>query len=166
MSYSKPNVASVMFPQFKKTLPSMSSKTILITGTTTGTGKVAARTVADLGAKVLLLNRASERSQKIYDQLTTEFPKAEIHKVECDLQSFTSVRKAIEAIQRICPEGIHVLCNNAGVMAMPDQATKDGFDIQMQTNHLSHSKYILTYFKNEKFKELSSAEFVQANRRW
>ena len=142
MSYSKPHVASVMFPQFKKSLPSMSSKTVLITGTTSGTGKVAARTVADLGAKVLLLNRASERSQKIYNQLTTEFPKAEIHKVECDLQSFTSVRKAIETIQRICPEGIHVLCNNAGVMAMPDQATKDGFDIQMQTNHLSH--FLLT----------------------
>ena len=142
MSYSKPHVASVMFPQFKKNLPSMSSKTVLITGTTSGTGKVAAKTVADLGAKVLLLNRESERSQKIYNQLTTAFPKVEIHKVECDLQSFTSVRKAIETIQKLCPEGIHVLCNNAGVMAMPDQPTEDGFDIQMQTNHLSH--FLLT----------------------
>ena len=49
MSYSKPHVASVWFPQFKESLPSMSSKTVLITGTTSGTGKVAARTVAELG---------------------------------------------------------------------------------------------------------------------
>ncbi len=34
-------------------------------------------------------------------------------------------------------ERLDVLCNNAGVMAMPDQATKDGYDVQMQTNSIS-----------------------------
>ena len=32
------------------------------------------------------------------------------------------------------PDGIDVLCNNAGVMGMPDVATPDGFDAQMQSN--------------------------------
>jgi len=40
------------------------------------------------------------------------------------------------------PGGIDVLCNNAGVMALEDQATKEGYDVQMQTNHLSH--FLLT----------------------
>ena len=40
------------------------------------------------------------------------------------------------------PNGLNVLCNNAGVMALKDQATKDGYDVQMQTNHLSH--FLLT----------------------
>lgn len=35
-----------------------------------------------------------------------------------------------------------MLCNNAGVMALSDTATKDGYDVQMQTNHLSH--FLLT----------------------
>ena len=35
-----------------------------------------------------------------------------------------------------------MLCNNAGVMALKDRATADGFDVQMQTNHLSH--FLLT----------------------
>lgn len=35
-----------------------------------------------------------------------------------------------------------VLCNNAGIMAFPDQATIDGFDVQMQSNHLGH--FLLT----------------------
>ena len=46
MSYSN-HVASVWFPQLKESLPSMSSKTVLITGTTSGTGKVAAEPLLD-----------------------------------------------------------------------------------------------------------------------
>ncbi len=48
---------SVHFPSFKAGLPSMAGKTVVITGTTSGTGKVAAETVAGLGAKLLVLNR-------------------------------------------------------------------------------------------------------------
>merc|ERR1711963_932280 len=39
-------------------------------------------------------------------------------------------------------KGLDVLCNNAGIMATKDEATEDGFDTQMQTNHLSH--FLLT----------------------
>jgi len=40
-----------------------------------------------------------------------------------------------------CPLKLHVLSNNAGIMAFSDQATKDGYD-WMQTNRLSH--FLLT----------------------
>lgn len=133
---------SVHFPQFKAQLPSMAGKTVVITGTTSGTGRVAARTAAELGAKVLLLNRASSRSTSSAAELRETYPDAEIHEVECDLQSFASVEAAAQRVAELCPEGVHVLCNNAGVMAMPDVATVDGFDVQMQTNHLSH--FLLT----------------------
>merc|ERR1712217_47424 len=39
-------------------------------------------------------------------------------------------------------EGVDVLCNNAGIMAVQDKATEDGCCVQMQTNHLSH--FLLT----------------------
>ncbi len=120
----------------------MQGKTVVITGTTSGTGYIAADTVAGLGAKLLLLNRASERAIKANKALRGTYPNAEIHSVDCDLQSFASVRAAIKEVIRICPEGVHVLCNNAGVMALKDEATVDGYDIQMQTNHLSH--FLLT----------------------
>lgn len=120
----------------------MAGKVVVITGTTSGTGKVAAHTVAALGAKVLVLNRPSERSAAAFDELTAAFPNAPLHAVDCDLQSFESVRKAARTVSELCGEGIDVLCNNAGVMALPDQATGDGFDVQMQTNHLSH--FLLT----------------------
>ena len=38
--------------------------------------------------------------------------------------------------------GLDVLVNNAGVMMQPDHRTTDCFDVQMQTNHLSH--FLLT----------------------
>lgn len=134
--------SSKHFPTFLANLPSMQGKTVVITGTTSGTGQVAAHTVASLGAKVLVLNRASERSTASLAELTTAYPDAEVHPVECDLQSFESVAAAANTVAELCPEGVHVLANNAGVMALADQATGDGYDVQMQTNHLSH--FLLT----------------------
>ncbi len=142
MSYTKKNVESQYFPQFKASLPSMKGKTVVITGTTSGTGWVAAQTLASLGANLLLLNRPSQRSKDSFSQLKSSFPDVEIHSVDCDLQSFASVKTAAIQITQICPEGVHVLCNNAGVMALADEPTRDGYDIQMQTNHLSH--FLLT----------------------
>ncbi len=120
----------------------MAGKTVAITGTTSGTGRAAAATVAELGAKVVLLNRKSERSERALQELKAAYPSAEFVGVECDLMSFASVKKAAQAVKKACPEGIHVLCNNAGVMALKDEATADGFDVQMQVNHLSH--FLLT----------------------
>jgi len=130
------------FPAFKAALPAMGAKTVAITGTTSGTGKVAAHTMAELGAKVLVLNRSSDRSTTALDELTATFPSAEVHSVECDLQSFDSVTAAAAQVTELCPEGVDVLTNNAGVMALGDVATVDGYDVQMQTNHLSH--FLLT----------------------
>jgi NAD(P)-dependent dehydrogenase (short-subunit alcohol dehydrogenase family) len=130
------------FPAFLAGLPSMTHKTVVITGTTSGTGKIAAATVAGLGAKVLVLNRASERSIAAFAELTAAHPDADLHSVECDLQSFDSVRAAATTVADLCPEGVDVLANTAGVMALADTATSDGYDVQMQTNHLSH--FLLT----------------------
>jgi len=57
--------------------------------------------------------------------------------------SFESVREAGKALNKeLAGVGLDVLCNNAGIMATKDEATKDGCDTQMQTNHLSH--FLLT----------------------
>jgi len=123
-------------------LHSQAGKTIAITGTTSGTGFAAARAVAKKGANLILLNRVSERAKTALKKLKLEFPNGQIFGVDCDLTSFASVRKAARKVKEISPEGLDVLCNNAGVLGLKDEATVDGFDIQMQTNHLSH--FLLT----------------------
>ena len=141
-SYKKPNLKSFYYDKAVSQIPSLSGKTIAITGTTSGTGLVAAQNVAKKGAQVLLLNRKSDRSKKSYDLLKETCPEADFINIECDLQNFSSVKKATKIIIDKYKNGLDVLCNNAGVMALKDQATTDGFDVQMQTNHLSH--FLLT----------------------
>lgn len=119
----------------------MSHKVIAITGTTSGTGFVCARELAKKGATVILLNRQSERSEQAYKRLLDSVPDDKLDPINCDLQSFASVRQAVEEIKSRY-EKIDVLVNNAGVMALKDLATKDGYDVQMQTNVLSH--FLLT----------------------
>ena len=115
----------------------MTNKVMVITGTTSGTGFVCAREVAKKGATVILLNRKSGRSEDSLKQLQESVPAGSFEAIDCDLQSFESVRNAIEAI-KLKHEVIDVLVNNAGVMAMKDAATTDGYDVQMQTNVISH----------------------------
>lgn len=112
-----------------------------VTGTTSGTGFVCARELARLGATVLLLNRASERATASLAELRAAVPGATFHPVTCDLQDFASVRAAAAEIRRRY-DRLDILCNNAGVMALGDVATVDGYDVQMQTNVISH--FLLT----------------------
>eukprot|EP00615_Pteridomonas_danica_P012568 CAMPEP_0114347744 /NCGR_PEP_ID=MMETSP0101-20121206/14153_1 /TAXON_ID=38822 ORGANISM="Pteridomonas danica, Strain PT" /NCGR_SAMPLE_ID=MMETSP0101 /ASSEMBLY_ACC=CAM_ASM_000211 /LENGTH=334 /DNA_ID=CAMNT_0001485253 /DNA_START=180 /DNA_END=1184 /DNA_ORIENTATION=- len=148
-TYSQARVVETQwFNDFQEGLPSVEGKVIAITGCTSGTGYICARTCARKGAHVVMLNRASERSEKALEKLTQDAPGAQITKVDCDLMDFDSVRSAaLKLKEKFSDQGIDVLCNNAGIMAMEDKATKDGYDVQMQTNHLSHfllSKEIFT----------------------
>lgn len=119
----------------------MTGKVVAITGTTSGTGFVCAREVAKKGATVILLNRSSKRAEASLQQLKEAVPGAKFDWIPCDLQNFESVIEAAKTIESKYTV-IDGLVNNAGVMAMKDKATKDGYDVQMQTNVLSH--FLLT----------------------
>jgi NAD(P)-dependent dehydrogenase (short-subunit alcohol dehydrogenase family) len=142
MSYDKPaDVQSKFFPEFRAKLVPMTGKTVAITGCTSGTGYIAARVCLELGARVIMLNRPSARADQALASLKAAVPGGNIELVACDLMSFASVRQAgAELVSKL--DSLDVLCNNAGIMATVDQATVDGCDTQMQTNHLSH--FLLT----------------------
>ncbi|MGK0367231.1 MAG: NAD(P)-dependent dehydrogenase (short-subunit alcohol dehydrogenase family) [Thermoproteota archaeon] len=116
---------------------SMDGAVVAITGTTSGTGYVAARELAKKGAEVILLNRESERAIKSLEKLSSDVPTGKFVQIICDLQSMESVEKSITQIKSKY-KVVDVLCNNAGVMALEDYATIDGYDVQMQTNVISH----------------------------
>eukprot|EP00571_Detonula_confervacea_P014784 CAMPEP_0172301954 /NCGR_PEP_ID=MMETSP1058-20130122/3754_1 /TAXON_ID=83371 /ORGANISM="Detonula confervacea, Strain CCMP 353" /LENGTH=353 /DNA_ID=CAMNT_0013012277 /DNA_START=82 /DNA_END=1143 /DNA_ORIENTATION=+ len=131
-------------------LPSLADKTVAITGTTTGLGHALARcAIVKNAALVLLLNRKSERSEKSEKDLHKYIDddgsnKTVIKTIDCDLMSFDSVKKAAEEVNQEVKSygGLDVLCLNAGIMAQDDNRTQDGFEVQMQTNQLSH--FLLT----------------------
>eukprot|EP00629_Pelagomonadales_sp_RCC1024_P019366 CAMPEP_0119283964 /NCGR_PEP_ID=MMETSP1329-20130426/29533_1 /TAXON_ID=114041 /ORGANISM="Genus nov. species nov., Strain RCC1024" /LENGTH=172 /DNA_ID=CAMNT_0007284639 /DNA_START=57 /DNA_END=572 /DNA_ORIENTATION=+ len=144
-AYVKPAVESVVYPKFAAAIAgdALKGKTFAITGCTSGTGLAAAKLFAEKGGNVILLNRASPRSEAALAAVSAAAAGGTISHVDCDLMDFASVRAAAGAVLAAAAEsGVDVLCNNAGVMALADKATKDGYDVQMQTNHLSH--FLLT----------------------
>ena len=129
-------------------IPSLQNKAVAITGTTTGLGHSLARcAIVKNAALVLLLNRKSERSEKSEQDLQkylVDKSMTVIRSIECDLQSFDSVKNAADLVNEEVKSfgGLDVLCLNAGIMAIDDNRTGDGYDVQMQTNQLSH--FLLT----------------------
>ena len=85
-----------------------------------------------------MLNRPSPRAEAaLTDVKAVAADGCVVTHVDYDAMSFASVRAAAKTVLAATPE-LDVLANNAGVMALQDKATTDGFDLQMQTNHLSH----------------------------
>jgi NAD(P)-dependent dehydrogenase (short-subunit alcohol dehydrogenase family) len=112
-----------------KDLSSQAGRTVVITGATSGIGQAAAAELARVGARVVLAVRNMESGERIAAGLPGG---AEARPL--DLTDLASVRAFAAAW-----EGpIDVLINNAGVMAVPEGRTKDGFETQIGTNHLGH----------------------------
>jgi len=141
-------IANVKGKHFKKVVGMLGNlgpkdgkpaKVVCITGTTSGTGLLAAKVCAGLGAVVVLLNRPSERVTKSVEELKKAYPTTTFDSIACDLGKFADVERAAEEIKGKY-EAIYCLANNAGIMSMHDVATEDGYDIQMQVNVLSHIK--------------------------
>lgn len=142
-----PKLHDELYPDVVANLPSLSGKVVAITGTTSGTGYWCAIATASKGAAaILLLNRPSERAAKADADIQLAVDKAgvstKVTSIECDLSSFASVRQAAQAAKQYATGGLDVLCCNAGVGGQRDVRTSDGFDLQMQTNHLSHALLI------------------------
>lgn len=117
----------------------MKSKRVIITGANSGLGKESAIALAKLGAEIVLAVRDVNKGQSVKNQILNQTPSAVIEVAELDLMDLDSVRK-FAATQSTKP--IDVLLNNAGIMAVPFEKTKDGFESQMGTNHLGH--FLLT----------------------
>jgi NAD(P)-dependent dehydrogenase (short-subunit alcohol dehydrogenase family) len=109
-------------------LPRQDGRTFVITGANSGIGLVAARELGQAGARVVVAVRDEAKGRAA----AHTFPGSEVRRL--DLADLASVRAFAEAWDG----EIDVLVNNAGVMAVPERRTKDGFELQIGTNHLGH----------------------------
>ncbi len=118
-------------------LPDLSGKTIVVTGGNSGIGYEAALQFARKRASVVLACRSMEKAQAAAAHITSAQATAAVEVMELDLSSLASVR-AFADLFHGRHRALHVLCNNAGVMALPYRRTADGFEMQFGTNHLGH----------------------------
>ena len=110
-------------------LPDLDGRTVVITGATSGIGRAAAEELARAGARVVMGVRNTQRGEQVAAGMGG---RGEVRHL--DLTDLASVRAFADAWDG----PIDVLINNAGVMAVPEGRTADGFETQIGTNHLGH----------------------------
>jgi NAD(P)-dependent dehydrogenase (short-subunit alcohol dehydrogenase family) len=118
-------------------IPDQTGRVAIVTGANSGLGYVTARELARRGAHVVLACRDASRGQAAMQRLDAEAPDADARLRSLDLSDLSSVRAFAEETSATY-DGIDLLINNAGVMAIPQRQTTDGFEMQLGTNHLGH----------------------------
>ena len=118
-------------------VPGQRGRLAVVTGANTGLGFETAQVLAARGASVVLAVRDIEKGKRAAARIAGTTPGANVMVQPLDLASLDSVRAAAGELRARHP-GIDLLINNAGVMFPPKQTTRDGFELQLGTNHLGH----------------------------
>ena len=117
--------------------PSLKGKTALVTGGNIGLGFETVKAFASKGAHVLLAARNEEKGKAAVAEVQKLISKAQIELLRLDLASQRSIRAAAAEVGNKFSQ-LDLLINNAGIMAMPEMKTEDGFESQFGVNHLGH----------------------------
>lgn len=132
-------------------------KVVVITGCNTGIGKETALELASRGAKIYMACRDPVRCEGARLEIIEKTKNENIFNRTLDLGSLESVRKFADKF--LAEESkLDILINNAGVMACPKGLTKDGFDLQLGTNHLGH--FLLTNLLLDSLKQSAPSRVV------
>jgi len=118
-------------------MPAMDGQTVVVTGANSGLGYEGTRAFADAGATVVMACRSEQRGRQAADEIRESVPGADLEVRVCDLADLDSVESFAAGV-REAYDAVDVLCNNAGVMAIPRQETEQGFEMQLGVNHFGH----------------------------
>jgi len=118
-------------------VPDQSGRIAIVTGANSGLGSETALALAARGAHVVLACRDASKAQAALETIRAASPAASVEVLALDLASLASIRAFADAVSTR-HKRLDLLCNNAGVMAIPRRRTADGFEMQLGTNHLGH----------------------------
>ncbi|MEU9190780.1 SDR family NAD(P)-dependent oxidoreductase [Streptomyces sp. NPDC048484] len=112
----------------------LTGRRALVTGGASGIGVETARALAVTGAEVTLAVRDLAAGERTAEDITTDTGNKQVHVAKLDLTDQASVA----AFTTAWDGPLHILVNNAGVMAAPETRTPEGWELQFATNHLGH----------------------------
>jgi NAD(P)-dependent dehydrogenase (short-subunit alcohol dehydrogenase family) len=119
----------------------LSGKVAFVTGCAGGLGTETARALAEKGAAVTLAVRRPEEGEEVAASIRESTGNDRIDVAQLDLSIPDSVRQCAKTWLETHSE-LHLLINNAGVMACPLDRTSEGWEMQFAANHLGH--FVLT----------------------
>ncbi len=112
----------------------LSGRRAVVTGGTSGIGVETARALAAAGAHVTLAVRRPEVAREIAAAIVASTRNPQVEVAAMELTDPASVRSFAAAFQG----PLHILVNNAGIMAVPRGRTAEGWDLQLATNFVGH----------------------------
>ncbi len=118
-------------------IPDQSGRVAVVTGANGGLGLETAEALAGKGAHVVMAVRNQDKAAAAQSRIVATHPTASLELVSLDLGNQDSVKAAVDTIVKAHPQ-IDLLVNNAGLMAMPERKTDDGYEMQFGVNHLGH----------------------------
>ncbi|KAI8908707.1 short chain dehydrogenase [Powellomyces hirtus] len=122
-------------------IPDQTGKVVIVTGGNTGIGYETCLHLAEHNATIYMAARTESRAMAAMQKIKEKNPNAKVHWLKMDLMDLSSVKDAAEEFAKK-ETRLDVLVNNAGIMGCPYELSKDGIDVQFQTNHLGH--YLFT----------------------
>jgi NAD(P)-dependent dehydrogenase (short-subunit alcohol dehydrogenase family) len=125
-------------------VPVQTGKVAVVTGANSGVGYHVALQLARRGARVYLACRNEQRALAAIEQLKTDLkelsPESEITPdlrcLHLDLNNLNQTAEAAQQLIESEPQ-IHILVNNAGIMALPYALTEDKIESQFGVNHVA-----------------------------
>lgn len=118
-------------------IPDQTGRIAIVTGASSGIGLETARMLAQKGAEVVLACRSLKKGEAALEKIRPEKPTAKLSVAELDLSDLDSVEHFAQEF-RASHGRLDLLLNNAGVMVPPFGRTRQGFELQLGTNHLGH----------------------------
>jgi NAD(P)-dependent dehydrogenase (short-subunit alcohol dehydrogenase family) len=118
-------------------IPDLTGRTAVVTGANGGLGLQTALALAGAGAHVVLAARDPSKTEAAQKRIRATHPAASLEVVPLDLGDLSVVATAASTVLA-GHERVDLLVNNAGVMAMPQRTTVDGFEMQFGVDHLGH----------------------------
>jgi NAD(P)-dependent dehydrogenase (short-subunit alcohol dehydrogenase family) len=112
----------------------LTGRRAVVTGGASGIGLETARALAAHGAEVTIAVRAVEAGRAAAQEICRSTPGARVLVAALDLADQASVRRFVAR----WAGPLHMLVDNAGVMATPETRTEEGWELQFATNHLGH----------------------------
>ena len=135
----------------------MQGKTVVITGATSGIGAVAARRLAEQGARIVIVARDRQRAEETLSALRAANPAPTHAAFHANLSNLSEMKRVAAQIAAAEPR-IDVLMNNAGLIATRNEKTEDGLELMFATNHLAY--FVLSNLLLERLRATGGARIV------